>query len=78
MNMNDKLQIKTCPTCGSDQIRRVERNVTRKYKEQTYLVPALEFYECPICGEKIYDSAAMRKIEAYSPVYRKVKTVAEV
>ena len=75
--MNDKLQITTCPTCASDQIRRGERNVTRKYKGQTYLVPALEFYECPNCGEKIYDSTAMRKIEAHSPVYRKIEAVTE-
>jgi predicted RNA-binding Zn-ribbon protein involved in translation (DUF1610 family) len=26
--------------------------------------PAVELFECPDCGERIYDRAAMRKIEA--------------
>ena len=69
--MSDKLQIKTCPTCGSDKIKRVVRDVTRKYKGQTYTVPKVEFYECPNCGEKVYDREAMLKIESYSPAYRK-------
>ena len=69
--MSDKLQIKTCPTCGSNKIKRVVRDVTRKYKGQTYTVPKVEFYECPNCGEKVYDREAMLKIESYSPAYRK-------
>jgi len=28
-----------------------------------YSVPGVEFYECPNCGEQIYDPAAMRQIE---------------
>ena len=69
--MSDKLQIKTCQTCGSNKIKRVVRDVTRKYKGQTYTVPKVEFYECPNCGEKVYDREAMLKIESYSPAYRK-------
>ena len=67
--MNNKLLLKTCPTCGSDKIQQVVKDVTRKYKGQTYIVPAVEFYECSNCGEKVYDRAAMQKIEAYSPAY---------
>jgi YgiT-type zinc finger domain-containing protein len=70
MIMNSKLQIKTCPTCGSDRIRWVVRDVTRNYKEQTYTIPSVEFYDCPNCGEKVYDREAMLKIETYSPAYR--------
>lgn len=77
MTMNDKLQIKICPTCGSDQIRRVVSDVTRKYKGQTYTVPSVEFYDCPNCGEKVYDREAMLKIEAYSPAYHKVEALVE-
>lgn len=66
-----KLNITICPTCGSDKITEVCRDVTKTVKDQTYTVPALEFYECPNCGEKIYDREAMRKIEAYSPSYAK-------
>lgn len=69
--MNDKLQIKTCPTCGSDKIRRVARDIVRKYKEQTYTIPKVEFYDCPNCGEKVYDREAMLKIKAYSPACHK-------
>ncbi len=73
MTMNSKLHIKTCPTCGSDRIERVVRDMARKYKGQTYTVPSVEFYDCPNCGEKVYDREAILKIEAYSPAYRKTR-----
>ena len=72
MTMSDKLLVKICPTCGSEKIRRVVRDVTRKYKSQTYIIPMLDFYDCPDCGEKVYDRDAMLKIESCSPAYRKV------
>ncbi|MBU4226114.1 MAG: YgiT-type zinc finger protein [Chloroflexi bacterium] len=75
--MNNKLQIKTCPTCGSEKINRVVRDVIRKYKGQTYTVPAVTFYDCPNCGEKVFDREAMLKIEAYSPAYHKVEALVE-
>jgi YgiT-type zinc finger domain-containing protein len=73
--MNDKLQIKTCPTCGSGKIERVVRDVLHNYKGQIYIVPAVAFYDCPNCGEKVYDREAMLKIEAHSPAYHKVETL---
>jgi YgiT-type zinc finger domain-containing protein len=66
-----------CPTCGSDRIQHVVRNITRKYKGQEYIVPDVAFFDCPNCGEKLYDHAAMQKIETYSPAYHKVSVVAE-
>jgi YgiT-type zinc finger domain-containing protein len=75
MNMSEKLQIKTCPTCGSEKIKRVVRDVVRKYKDQSYSVPAVEFFECPTCGVKVYDREAIQKIEAYSPAYHKSHVV---
>jgi YgiT-type zinc finger domain-containing protein len=75
--MNGKLFIKTCPTCGSDKIGLVVKDVTRKYKGQTYTVPAVEFYVCSNCGEKVYDRAAIQKIEAYSPAYPHKHALAE-
>jgi YgiT-type zinc finger domain-containing protein len=77
MTMSDKLQIKTCPTCGSNKIKRVVRDVTRKHKGQTYTVPKVGFYDCPNCGEKIYDREAMLKIEAHSPAYRKTEMLVD-
>ncbi len=76
--MNDKLQIKICPTCGSDKIKRVAHDLTRKFMGQTYTVPIVEFYDCPNCGEKIYDHEAMLKIESHSPAYRKGKSMKPV
>jgi YgiT-type zinc finger domain-containing protein len=73
--MNSKLQIKRCPTCGSKRIKQVVRDLTRKYKGQTYTVPSVEFYDCPNCGEKVFDHDAMLKIEAYSPAYRKARSL---
>jgi hypothetical protein len=43
----------------------------RSYEGKPYTIPNLEFYECPDCGEHIYDRVAMRKIEAHSPAYAK-------
>ena len=65
--MSTKLEIKICPTCGSGKIKRVRRNCRRTALGRSYTVPSLEFYECPDCGEKLYDSEAMEKIEAASP-----------
>lgn len=56
------LTITKCPTCGSDEIKKVRRKRTGKFQGQTYSVPRLEFHECPVCGEKVYDREGMRKI----------------
>jgi predicted RNA-binding Zn-ribbon protein involved in translation (DUF1610 family) len=37
----------------------------------------VEFYECPNCGEKVYDREAMLKIEACSPAYHKAEALVE-
>ena len=67
--MKGKFQIKTCPTCGSHRIERVICDVNRIYRGQPYTVPSVESYDCPDCGEEIYDRETMLKIEAYSPAY---------
>ena len=71
----DTLTIRSCPACGSPKIRRVRRRVTRAVGGRKYAVPSLSFYECPACGEKLYDRHAMRRIEGASPAYRKAKAV---
>jgi len=65
------IRITICPTCGSDKIKKLRRNWTRKVHGEAYTVPNLEYYECPDCGEKVYDREAMRKIEAHSPAFSK-------
>lgn len=66
--------ITVCPSCGSHAIKKIRRNWTGKIKGQTYVVPNLEYYTCPQCGERIYDREAMRKIEAYSPTFAKKRS----
>jgi len=65
------LKITICPSCGSGNIRKVRRTWRGEFQGQRYSVPSLEFYECPDCGEKVYDREAMRKIEAHSPAFQK-------
>ena len=65
------LMITICPSCGSDKIKKVQKDWVGQFHDQSYTVPALEFYECPDCGEKIYDRQAMRKIETRSPAFTK-------
>jgi YgiT-type zinc finger domain-containing protein len=69
--MKQPLTIKTCPNCNSDRIAKVCRDWTGKYRNQQYTVPELEFYECPVCGERVFDVEAVRKIREYSPAYGK-------
>lgn len=66
-----KLQITHCPTCGSEQIKPVCRDWTGAYRGQTYIVPALTFYECPVCGERVFEREALAKIQAVSPAFGK-------
>ncbi len=66
-------KITSCPTCGSPKIRRVRKSVTRSHAGRTYVVPDLALWECPACGERVYDRAALRQIEACSPAYHKAR-----
>ena len=65
------IKIGRCPTCGSRRIKWVRRNWRDTFNGKSYVVPNLEFYECPDCDEHIYDHNAMQKIEAHSPAYAK-------
>ncbi|MBN2580163.1 MAG: YgiT-type zinc finger protein [Pirellulales bacterium] len=64
-------QITTCPTCGSDRIRKVRKDWQGEYEGRKFAVINLEFFECPACGEKLYDRETMRRIEARSPAFLK-------
>ncbi len=67
------MKITTCPTCGSKKIKRVRRNLKRELSGRRYVVPDVEFEECPDCGEQLFDREAMSKIEAHSPAFDKAK-----
>ncbi len=65
----DTLQITVCPSCGSTEIEKVCRDWSGEHEGQSYTVASLEFYQCPACGEKVYDREAMRKIQQHSPAF---------
>lgn len=65
--------IKSCPSCGSNKIKKVRCDWRDEYGATTYVVPDLEYFECPVCGERVYGSDAMRKIEAYSPAFQRAQ-----
>ena len=69
-NRSEIMRLAFCPSCGSKKLKRVCRNLVEVFQGQRYSVQNLEFHECPDCGEKIYDSEAMRRIEAVSPAFR--------
>ena len=66
-----KQNITHCPTCGSNQIKLVCRDWTGAYRGQTYVVHALTFYECPVCGERVFEREAVGRIQAASPAFTK-------
>ena len=63
------IEITTCPSCGSSAVRKVRKDYSRPFGGEMYLVPDLEYFECPNCDERIFDREAMRKIESYSPAF---------
>jgi len=65
------LVLRACPSCGSRKIKKVRRDLSGEFQGQIYTVPSLEFYECPVCHEKVYDREAMRKVQAHSPAFVK-------
>jgi YgiT-type zinc finger domain-containing protein len=67
------LPLTKCPTCGSRRIKKVRRNLRGEARGQAYVVPNLHFYECPSCGERVYDPEAIDKIEAHRPACRKLR-----
>jgi YgiT-type zinc finger domain-containing protein len=69
--MNEKITITECPTCGSSKITNVKKDWIGSYNGRKYMVPSLEYYECPNCNEKIYDKNAMKRIQEKSPAFKK-------
>lgn len=67
------LRITVCPSCGSREIRKVCGDWSGEFEGRSYTVPSLELYECPVCGERVYDREAMRRIEERSPAFDKAR-----
>jgi len=60
------LKLTDCPNCGNKNLKKVRKAVTGTRQGKRYSAPAVEFYECPDCGERIYDPTAIRQIEQHS------------
>jgi hypothetical protein len=52
------------PGASADEVR-------MKDTHPNYVVPNVEYLECPDCSEQLFDHTAMQKIEAHSPAYAK-------
>jgi YgiT-type zinc finger domain-containing protein len=74
--MNVMRNIKICPTCGHRHVHPVKRDVECNFRGVVYTARAIEFHECPDCGEKLYDREAMRKMESSRPKMRRKTRVA--
>jgi len=58
-----RLKLTFCLNCYSKNLKKVRRTVSGTRQGKRYSVPGVEFYECPDCGERIYDPVAVRQIE---------------
>ena len=63
-----RLKLSVCPNCGKKNLKKVRKTVSGTRQGKPYSAPAVEFYECPGCGEQIYDPAAIQRIEQHSHV----------
>jgi len=63
------MEINICPSCGSRRIEKLRRDWDGDFEGKHYVVHDLEYYNCPACGEQVFDREAMRKIEARSPAF---------
>jgi YgiT-type zinc finger domain-containing protein len=61
--------VSACPSCGSAGVREVVGVWSGRFKGKPYTVRGLRYFDCPQCGENVYDPKSMRMIEAASPAY---------
>lgn len=61
-----RIKLSVCPNCSSKNLKKVRKTVSGTRQGKRYSVPAVEFYECPDCGERVYEPAAIRQIEQRS------------
>ena len=59
-------RLRTCPTCGSRALRSVHGSVVFRVKRRHMTVPDLDYLQCDVCGEQLFDAEANRKIDAFS------------
>lgn len=62
---------KTCPTCGSKRIALVRTDYRTSVRGRPVVVKDLERQECPVCGEVLFDRAAMKRMQSLWPGRRR-------
>ncbi len=72
---NGAMKIACCPSCGSPRIKKVRGTVSRVFEGKPYSVSGVSYHVCPDCDERVYDRAAVRKIQAASPAFRRQPSV---
>lgn len=53
-----------CPTCGKGTLKHVLRDVETSAGRRRLVVRNVAIEECPECGERVYDLAALQKLRA--------------
>jgi YgiT-type zinc finger domain-containing protein len=52
-----------CPTCDSTKLKLVRSDYTLKLPNRVVVVPKLDRYECPNCGEVLFDYDGIKRLE---------------
>jgi len=55
------------------RLEKIRRDWDGDFEGKRYAIRDLEYYECPACGELVFDREAMRKIEARSPAFERAR-----
>lgn len=59
------MKLKMCPLCGSKRIQKETREVERKIRGKKVAIPAITYWHCLACHEKIFPAPSVRKMEDY-------------
>jgi len=54
-------------------MKRIRDDVSIDVDSICFVVPDIEFDDCPDCGEQIFDLAAMEKINAHRPSIARIR-----
>ncbi|MGI8908605.1 MAG: YgiT-type zinc finger protein [Candidatus Sumerlaeaceae bacterium] len=60
-----------CPTCGKRTVDLRREDVTLQSAGAPYTVKDLEFWQCAICGERMYSPEAVRQVSPCHPRSRR-------
>jgi YgiT-type zinc finger domain-containing protein len=69
--MMSTLNITVCPNCSSLRIKKVRKTVSGTRNGKRYSARNVEFYECPVCEERVYEPSAIKQIEKQTNVLSK-------